>query len=103
MNRENIKERIVCAANWYDDGKVYQHQPRNIKSGFVVEGLRHHSIIAVLGQVFGYPSRGEEQGFTTTKNRFVTREEALVIALDNDQVLDISDVRGKRLHSEDLY
>lgn len=54
-----------------------------------------------------------EQGFLTSKNRFVSREEALEIALrenqvidlsqGENQVIDLSQVRGNRLFSEDLY
>lgn len=44
-----------------------------------------------------------EQGFLTSKNRFVSREEALEIALRENQVIDLSQVRGNRLFSEDLY
>jgi hypothetical protein len=44
-----------------------------------------------------------EQGFLTSKNRFVSREEALIIALRENQVMDINEIRGNRLFSEDLY
>ena len=43
------------------------------------------------------------QGFVTSKNRFVDRKEALVIARTNDQVLDYQEIRGEELYSEDLY
>jgi hypothetical protein len=29
-------EKILCAAIWYDDGKKYIMQPKNIDSGIVV-------------------------------------------------------------------
>ena len=44
-----------------------------------------------------------EQGFLTSKNRFVGRVEALQIALKENQVLDLKEIRGNRLHSEDIY
>lgn len=47
--------------------------------------------------------RNEEQGFLTNTDRFVGREEGLEIALKADQVMDLTDVRGNKLHSEDLY
>jgi hypothetical protein len=39
----------------------------------------------------------------TSNGRFVDRKEALIIALENDQVLDKSQIRGDNLYSEDLY
>ena len=39
----NEGEYILCAANHFDDGKVYVHVPTNIKTGFVVCGQRHHN------------------------------------------------------------
>lgn len=48
-------------------------------------------------------SGDNEQGFLTSKNRFVSREEALQIALKENQVLDLKEIRGNRLFSEDLY
>jgi hypothetical protein len=36
----NNKEYILSAAVHFDDGKIYEHQPSNIKTGFVVCGRR---------------------------------------------------------------
>ena len=43
------------------------------------------------------------QGFITSKNRFVDRKEGLIIALDNDQVIDKTQIIGDSLYSENLY
>ena len=44
-----------------------------------------------------------EQGFLTSLNRFVGREEGLEIAMRENQVKDLREIRGNRLFSEDLY
>lgn len=102
-----MNERILCAAIWFDDGKKYPSQPFNIESGLVLCGWRHGCIFPQIGglvrerQELGIYEK--EQGFLTSKNRFVGREEALEIALRENQVKDINDIRGNRLFSEDLY
>lgn len=84
-------ERILCAAIWYDDGKEYRMQPINISSGIVVSGHRHPHCKVILMTMF-YPNwqtdtlqeqikntvnNKEVQGFLTSNNRFITREEAV--------------------------
>lgn len=104
-------EYILCAANWYDDGKEYVHQPKNIKIGFVTCGQRHHNCISTFAMIVGFPYSKEAQqlqnteveGFLTNTNRFVDRKEALKIALVANQIKDIGNVRPIGLHSEDLY
>lgn len=44
-----------------------------------------------------------EQGFITNRQRFVTREEAYEIALENNQIRRASPTAAKRLYSEMLY
>ncbi len=92
-----MKEYIICAAIQLASGKVYY-------------GHRHpHCIDAMNGELSWTMNRQDiaqlhkTQGFITNTNRFIGRKEALVIALDNNQVLDIKEVRGNELHSEDLY
>lgn len=107
-------ERIQLAAIHFDDGKEYPHQPKNITTGVVLCGFRHGCIFAQLnfasqGSLKSVADRHmsgvweKSQGFITNTNRYVEREEALQIALAANQVLDINEVRGDRLHSEDLY
>lgn len=105
------KEYILCAANHYNNGIKYSYQPINIDIGFVICAHRHHVCIEIFAEIVGFPydkkaieiKRTEEQGFLTNTNRFVNRQEALIIARLADQVLDEKEVRSIGLHSEDLY
>jgi len=93
-----MDEFIICAAIRHEDtGKIYY-------------GHRHnHCIDASNGELSWTLNRQEiskikrTQGFITNKNRFVDRKEALQIALANNQVIDIKQIRGNQLYSEDLY
>lgn len=115
MTKFNLnKEKILCAAVWYDNFFLNKEEvlrirggsPVNIDRGIVFCGHRHHNCIYQAVAISGKPSHelGEvEQGFLTSKNRFVGREEALKIALRENQVIDLSQIRGNQLYSEDLY
>lgn len=102
-----MKEYILCSAIHYDDGKEHNHQPKNIKSGFVISGRRHHNCINTLGMIYPLPhndyvvllKRSSTQGFLTSFNRFTNREEAAQIAFDNGQIKQST----INLYSEDLY
>lgn len=108
-----MNEKILCASIWYKDfdNKGVQHQPNNIDRGIVVSGWRHGSIITLTKAMTGLRSViyaedaiGEsEQGFLTSFNRFVSREEALTITIKENQVKNLDDIRGNKLYSEDLY
>ena len=95
-------ERILCAAIYIDDGQQYPHQPKNVKTGFVLCGYRHCSI---LGQKLALDLNiivvNSYQGFLTNKNRFVSRSEAKAIATARHQC--IKDTNSHELFSEDLY
>ena len=101
------KEYILCAANHYDDGEKQIHGPKNIESGFVICGRRHHNCISVFAKMVGFPydengfklMNTEEQGFLTNTDRFVSREEAAEIAFAAGQIKE----QTTRLFSEDLY
>jgi hypothetical protein len=104
MEPRNKPEIILCAAIWFNDGKSYVHQPRNIATGVVMCGHRHGCIFEqttmlvrerreLLGMII------EEQGFLTSKNRFVDRTEGAIIAKRNNQCAQ--DVTT--LYSENLY
>ena len=101
------KEYILCAANHYDDGEKQIHGPKNIESGFVICGRRHHNCISIFAQMVGFPynenglklMNTEIQGFLTNTDRFVDRKEAAQIALDSGQIKE----EVKKLFSEDLY
>lgn len=108
------KERIICAANYYNDGIEHVHEPKNIKVGFVTCGRRHHNCISTFAQIVGFPydeaglklMQTEEQGFLTDTNRFVDRKEAYKIAFLSDQIIGPNkgcEENSIGLTSEDLY
>lgn len=95
---------ILCAAVWYDDGVKRVHLPRNIVTGIVASGWRHHNCFTILAAL--YPNLeymkapGKQiQGFLTNKGHFVNRLEAVDIALAAGQIKQTK----KRLHSEDVW
>lgn len=109
-----MKRFIICAANYYDDGKKYTHEPKNINSGFVVYGRRHHNCISTFARIVGFPyspeaqklSNNEVQGFLTSDNMFVDRKEAFQIARNADQIHGPNKGQQENsigLTSEDLY
>jgi len=84
---------IVCAAN------------RN-SAGLIVCGARHydsimHSIINATGGRESW--KNCEQGFIDQFGTFLTREEALIIAKNNNQIRRRCGGDEQRLYSENLY
>ena len=107
-----MNEKIICASVWYKEIEIKKEIPNqstnpiNCPAGLVFSGHRHGQCIYTKCAITGLrdcESGENEQGFLTSKNRFVSREEALIIALRENQVIDLSKVRGDRLFSEDLY
>lgn len=109
-----IKEFIICAANYYDDGEVRDHSPDNIGRGFITCGRRHHNCIETFAQIVGFPysvkalelMKTERQGFLTSDNRWVDRKEAYEIAFHNNQIVGPNKgcpTNDIGLTSEDLY
>lgn len=96
-------EYVMCAANYYNDGKDHMCQPYNIDKGFVICGWRH----PCAG--LSYMAANKEakcwdncvQGFLTTKNRFLTRSEALKLVRATEQLS--KPMIGGELTSEDLW
>jgi hypothetical protein len=85
------RERILCAAVHFDDGRARVHQPRNIATGIVICGRRHHNCFATAAEQgwcdptqYWRDSGGKRppavQGFLTSADRFVNRAEAASIA-----------------------
>jgi hypothetical protein len=116
MEQQSIEirgERIICAAVWYKELESQYpsmpkgvYLPKNLDRGIVFSGWRHGQCIYTKCAITGLKdseSGDNEQGFLTSKNRFVSREEGLKIALREGQVLDPNQIRGGRLFSEDLY
>ena len=105
---KDTKEYILCAANWYKDlplKKVFEHNvlPVNCDRGIVFCAHRHaqamYSMISITG--LRQCEAGEEiEGFLTSKNRFIDREEAMLIHKANGGTPGYS---SNRLFSEDLY
>ena len=96
------KEYILCAAIHYDNGIEYVHQPKNIYSGIVVCGRRHHNCFTILFNMFNeddYSKKNTTQGFLTNTDLFVDRKEAAQIAFEAGQIGHVT----KSLFSEDLY
>lgn len=97
---DRSKEYLLCAAirrkEERDCPKVYWEQFRDI---YKIElGWRHPDILhRFIGEVSKDP---DDQGFYTSKGRFVTREEVLTIARAAGQV---DKIIGGVLTSEDLY
>jgi hypothetical protein len=97
-----IMSKILCAAIYYDDGIEYVHQPKNITSGFVICGRRHHNCFMtayILNKQKKLLDMKQKQGFITDDDRFVDRYEAAEIAFDADQISE----KTNKLSSEDLY
>jgi len=92
---EQSGRRVVCAA---------------IRSGAVVLcGPRHHHCFALAHLLtrdglleLGDPN-GWQQGFVDQWNQFMTREEALALALQNGQRVHRCGGDDRRLFSENLY
>ncbi len=111
----DTKEYILCAAIWYKElDKMSEKwvpnvegfmRPKNITKGIVICGYRHpscmYTMIAITGKRSVETECGDyEQGFLTSKNRFVDREEGAKIHVENGNSLKYS---TKELYSEDLY
>ena len=103
------KEYILCSAIHYNDGKEHVHQPKNITSGIVIAGRRHHNCITTLSALVGdeYDKKlagRDAQGFITNTDRFVTRKEAYIIAEKAEQLLhNMHDKTNPILISEDVW
>ena len=88
-----IPERIVCAANKFEDGTI-------------VLGVRHGcEIMLASAKKMGYKNLlMTEQGFYTNWQRFVTREEAMTIAREQGQIFRPEGTHNPNvLYSECLY
>jgi len=102
-----VKEYIICSAIWFKDGNTHEHQPKNINSGFVICGRRHHNCYITAHILLNTESlewteldNTAIQGFLTNTDRFVDRDEAFEIAKNVGQV---KSKKKKLLFSEDLY
>lgn len=104
-----MNEYILCAAIWYKEIPIKKEIPHNVlpvncDRGLVFCGYRHshcmYTMVSVTGLRSVEPEVGEYvQGFLTSKNRFVDREEGANIHISNGHKIDFEN----RLFSEDLY
>lgn len=99
-NMDEKKEYLLCAAirrlKERDCHKIYHKEYCDIYN--IEIGWRHADIFHRFeGEVSKNPY---DQGFYTSKGRFVTRDEGLVIAREAGQV---DKIIGGLLTSEDLY
>lgn len=112
-------ERIICAAIYVDTGKG--EPPRRSytypKTGLVFAGWRHADCFTALDAwaenlrpqelvdleaIMPHQVHGRNQGFVTSKGRYVDRKEGWQIALAAGQV-EARAGEGPILVSEDLY
>jgi len=87
-----MKEICICAAVKSKDGQI-------------IRGHRHGDCIQTMIRMKLEPSpKAESQGFITSKNRFVGREDGRILQ-DKAGIksVDKDGYRGKTLFSEDLY
>lgn len=111
-------ERILCASIHFDDGKKHEGQPKNIETGFVICGRRHHNCYNTLqsiGNTLGISedvivrslvekANRDSQGFVTNLDRHVNRTDGYWIAKKAGQLLhSMHDTTNPILISEDLY
>ena len=100
----NKQEYIICAAIKRLKPRIHPidsgRKPYKQSDIMDVElGFRHHDIlIRFHGEV---SKQQDDQGFYTSKNRFVSREEGIKIALECGQIE--SSINDNVLFSEDLY
>ena len=108
LMRNDLKEYVICAAIWYKEiplkKEIPQVLPKNCDRGLVVTGHRHGQCMWTMGCLTGLRSVTTEvgeyvQGFLTSKNRFVDREEGAILAFDAGQIPE----EKQTLFSEDLY
>lgn len=86
-----MDRRIVCAANKWDDGTI-------------IIGVRHwDKFMHKQADAYGISSKKHEQGFIDQYGVFMTREEALELALKNGQRIRRCGGDSKELYSENLY
>ena len=106
----NTPEKVLCSAVWYkelplknpDVLLINGFAPYNIDKGVVFCGWRHMNCIYQMIAIYGMKNHeaGESvQGFLTSKNRFVDREEGAEIHVRNGGKLNY----GNQLYSEDIY
>ncbi len=101
-------EFILSAAIHYDDGKYHKEQAKNIISGIIICGRRHSNCYAILEALRPDLKDNklltrENQGFITSKGRYVNRKEGYEMAKAAKQIHHCLHDDIPELISEDLY
>jgi len=100
LNNKDKPEYIICAAILFQDGLTHPHQPKNVSDGFVICGRRHHNcFIAKTLSEYSEIKGNAVQGFLTSKDIFMNREDAGKLAFKAGQITQQTNC----LFSEDLY
>ena len=89
------RTKIIAAAIRYGDD-IYTLPPPN----------RHHHIInhiAKLTEVNYIDTLPDDEGFIDENNNYLTRQQALVSAMINNQILDMNKIYAEELCSENLW
>ena len=94
---------------WYNRGKKEAHVPEIVicaaivtANGTIIRGHRHNDAIAAAQT--RHLGMGPQQGFITSRNRYVDRKQGLKIQLAAGIAsADPGGYRGGELYSEDLY
>ena len=60
---------------------------------------RHHHVIRMIGGIQG----PDIQGFLDSNGKFLTREEAVIVALESGQISSDHVIRSGELFSEDIW
>lgn len=71
--------------------------------GTVIRGHRHHDCLRSAGEIPNMIVLHAEQGFITSRNRFVDRREGLKLQLDAGKASMDGPYRSVGLFSENLY
>jgi len=71
-------------------------------TGYIWRGHRHADCIFLIDQQNRH-FKNTDQGFITSENRFVTREEGYQLQITAGIPSFSGGYRGERLYSEDLY
>jgi len=111
--RDELNEKIICASMWFkelelknpDVLKLRGFAPYNVDRGIVFSGWRHVNCLYQMVAITGLRQceSGEfVDGFLTNKNRFVDREEGMIIAKREKQI-GVKTYSNTTLYSEDIY
>lgn len=85
--------RVVCAANRHRGNKL-----------LIICGARHwDKLMRAQANAMGHDFKAWDQGFVDQFGDWMTREEAWIVAVDQNQVRRRCGGDGERLFSENLY